>query len=121
MLPAGAEIVFHVTTIAQAKVIGPAEFTIEKTEQGYIIQLMSGKYAEVQSLKDVKEDTKESVGLRSSRVSIKPKQATRMHFTYTEDGEKAVIDNQGDTALVVAKTDNTENHEELAQHTTAEL
>ena len=44
-----------------------------------------------------------------------------MHFTYTEEGDKAVIDNQGDTALVVAKTDNTENHEELAQHTTAEL
>gem|GEM_PF-6322184 len=61
MLPAGAEIVFHVTTIAQAKVIGPAEFSIEKNDQGYTIQLVSGKYAEIQSLKDTKTDSTESV------------------------------------------------------------
>ncbi len=123
MLPAGAEIVFHVTTIAQAKVIGPAEFTIEKSEQGYTIQLVNGQYAEIQSLKgaDTNAPTQESVGLRSSRVSITPKNSSKVHFTYKEEGQKATIDNDGDGALVVTKTDDTDNHEVLAEHSSAEL
>ena len=50
VLPAGAEIVFHVTTIAEAKVTGPAEFFIDKNDDGYSIQLLKGQYAEIQSL-----------------------------------------------------------------------
>ena len=61
------------------------------------------------------------MALRSSRVSIKPKDSTKMHFTYKETGADAIIDNQGDSVLVVAKTEDTENHEELAQHSVASL
>ncbi len=121
VLPAGAEIVFHISRIAQAKVTGPAEFFIEKNDQGYTIQLISGKYAEIQSLEDGQSTEKQAVGLRSSRVSIVPKSAEKMHFTYTEEGQKAVIDNQGDAALMVAKIENTEDQEVLAEHTMAEL
>lgn len=123
VLPAGAEIVFHVTTIAQAKVIGPAEFTIEKSAQGYTIQLVNGKYAEVQSLKstDTNASIKESVGLRSSRVSITPKNTEKVHFTYKEEGERATINNEGEAELVIAKIDNIENQEVLAEHSSAEL
>lgn len=97
VLSEGTEIVFHITTIAQAKVIGPAEFHIEKNDAGYTIQLVRGQYVELQSLKDqqqAEQQKKESVALRSSRVSIKAKEGENIHFTYTEDGEKAIIDNQ---------------------------
>ena len=61
---------------------------IEKNDQGYTIQLIAGKYAEVQSLKQEADDQTtqtQSVGLRSSRVSITPKKADNIHFTYTEE------------------------------------
>ncbi len=102
--------------------VGPAEFSIEKTEQGYIIQLISGKYAEIQSLNEDKEPNNESVGLRSSRVSITPKQAAHnIHFTYTEKGKDAMIDNQGDSELVVAKVEDADKQEILAIHSMAQV
>lgn len=122
VLWAGTEIVFHITTIAQAKVIGPAEFHIEKIEQGYSIQLVRWQYVELQSLKDEQNmQPSESVFLQSSRVSIKPKHAENVHFTYTEDGDNAIIDNQWDGSLVVAKSDDEQQQEELAKHSTASL
>lgn len=85
---------------------------------------MNGEYAEVQSLTQNSHETteqKQSVGLRSSRVSITPKNTSNIHFTYTENGKNAIIDNQGDTELVVAKVDNADDQEVLAEHTVAQL
>lgn len=118
VLPQGAEIMFHVSKIAQAKIVGPAEFMIEATDEGYTIALAKGMYAELKSLTPSASST---VGLRSQRVNIQSKKAQNMHFTYTETDDKAQIDNQGESELTVISTENTANQEVLAIHTTAQL
>ena len=109
---------FHVSKVAQAKIVGPAEFMIEQSEGGYTIALAKGRYAELKSLE---ADAPTSVGLRSQRVNIQSKRAQSMHFTYTEKDDKAQIDNQGESELTVISTTDTSNQEVLATHTSAQL
>lgn len=118
VLPQGAEIMFHVSKIAQAKIVGPAEFIIEANGDGYTIALAKGMYAELKSLTP---DAQASVGLRSQRVNIQPKKSQNIHFTYTEKDNTAQIDNQGESELVVISTEDNTNQEVLAIHTSAQL
>lgn len=64
-LLSGAELVFNVQDDVQAKIIWPAEFSLEKNGDTYVINMLSGEYVELKSI-NIKSDVENEVSLTSS-------------------------------------------------------
>ncbi len=56
LLLVGAELVFEMQGWVQAKIIWPAEFELEKKDDKYLINMITGEFVEIKSVIDTEED-----------------------------------------------------------------
>jgi len=100
VLQNNAEIVFHIDTWTQAKITGPAKFTIQKkSDNTYRINLMYGDYVEMKSLQNTNvQDVELSVDdiLVSQWSKTSP-----INYQLIKQGQKHVIKNNGSKLIVM--------------------
>ena len=97
-----AQIVFHIDTGTQAKITGPAKFTIQKkAENAFRINLMYWDYVEMKSLQAtqvqwVELSIDDILVSQSSKVSA-------LNFQLIKEGGKHVIKNNGSKLIVMSQ------------------
>ena len=107
--PEWTDLIFNLQDWTQAKIIGPAEFSINKTEQWYQISLFDGKFFRIycpECTSDVEIITPDF------SVSQEKDQTLDVHIAKEKNGEM-LLKNDGDKITV--KTKNSENKSEVKQ------
>ena len=108
-LPEWTDLIFNLEDWTQAKIIWPAEFSIEKSEKWYQISLFDGKFFRIYSpecTSDVEIITPDF------SISQEKDQSLDLHIAKEENGEM-LVKNDGDKITV--KTKNSENKTEVKQ------
>lgn len=102
VLQNNAQVVFHIDTGTQAKIIWPAKFTIQKkTEDTFRINLMYGDYVEMKSLQNTQVQGVE-LSIDDILVSQGSK-ASALNFQLIKEGEKHIIKNNGSKLIVMSQ------------------
>lgn len=108
-LPEWTDLIFNLQDWTQAKIVWPAEFSIEKSEKWYQISLFDGKFFRIYSpecTSDVEIITPDF------SISQEKDQSLDLHIAKEENGEM-LVKNDGDKITV--KTKNSENKTEVKQ------
>ncbi|MEI6425733.1 MAG: hypothetical protein WCO66_00090 [Candidatus Absconditabacteria bacterium] len=103
VLQNNAQVIFNIDTGTQAKIVGPAKFTIQKkTANNFRISLMYGDYVEMKSLQ-----TKNIQGVELSVDDILVSQGSKtssINYQLVKQGGKHVIQNNGSKLIVMNQT-----------------
>lgn len=117
-LLSGAQIIFHIQTGAQAKIVGPAKFTVveqntESIEKKYSLRIIQGDFVEMQSLanqtnsSDV-EVTVDDIVVHQQDINVP------MHFQIKKQGDQKIVSNLSNNwgnLLITKKIDEQEDVE----------
>lgn len=81
-----AELVFNVQDDLQAKIVGPAEFSLEKNDDTYVINMISGEYVELKSLQDTAalDLLEDDTWWEWSRDDVPPKESEKKNEIKTD-------------------------------------
>lgn len=108
-LPEWTDLIFSLQDWTQAKIIWPAEFSIEKSEKWYQISLFDGKFFRIYS-PECKSDME--IITPDFSISQEKDQSLDLHIAKEESGEM-LVKNDGDKVTV--KTKNSGNKTEVKQ------
>ena len=108
-LPEWTDLIFNLQDWTQAKIIWPAEFSIEKSEKWYQISLFDGKFFRIYS-PECKSDME--IITPDFSISQEKDQTLDIHIAKEENGEM-LVKNEWDKVTV--KTKNSENKTEVKQ------
>ena len=108
-LPEWTDLIFNLQDWTQAKIIWPAEFSIEKSEKWYQISLFDGKFFRIYS-PECKSDME--IITPDFSISQEKDQTLDIHIAKEENGEM-LVKNEWDKVTV--KTKNSENKIEVKQ------
>ena len=100
VLQNNAQVIFNIDTGTQAKITGPAKFTIQKkSDNNFRVNLMYGDYVEMKSLQTTHvQDVELSVdNLLVSQWS----KTSPLNYQLVKQGEKRVIKNNGSQLIVM--------------------
>ena len=107
--PEWTDLIFNLQDWTQAKIIWPAEFSIEKSEKWYQISLFDGKFFRIYS-PECKSDME--IITPDFSISQEKDQSLDLHIAKEESGEM-LVKNDGDKVTV--KTKNSGNKTEVKQ------
>ncbi|MFZ2151061.1 MAG: hypothetical protein WAZ12_02090 [Candidatus Absconditicoccaceae bacterium] len=108
----GAEIIFHIDQLTQAKVVGPAKFLITKNDDNYKLNLVYGDFIE---LKSIETDKPQNIEFSTQNLTIKQSDKTKaINFQLIKQGEQTLLKNNGPQLIITQKTqDNKQTLKEL--------
>ncbi len=116
ILTKNTELIFHIDTGTQAKIIWPAKFTLYKTSEtnnstqnSYRIELHYGDFVEIQSLQ---ETSSQDIEIVADDITVRQEELTqRTNFQLIKKWEQHIVKNSGSKLSVSKKTTETETIE----------
>jgi hypothetical protein len=110
-LKSGSEMIFTLNDQSQAKITGPAEFSISKSKQNnYKIMLTQGNFFKI-----FNETTNNDIEIISDDISIQTNKNQTLDLQIAKEGKEVMIKNNGGSTKVTTQKNNTKVEKTLTK------